>query len=117
MNKRLLVIICLVMGLSGFAVAGPVKHEPNFERLAEKLNLSEDQTESFLAIMQEQHQQRIALRKQGREAFRPKMDALHEALIAKLSGVLTVDQLDEFKAITEQRQRERKKYRMLHAMP
>ena len=69
------------------------------EQMIHKLSLSDNQTEQFRSIMDEQHQKKRYIHKQykeSRETEREAMDLLHQETIEKLSPVLTAEQLSSF---------------------
>jgi len=117
MNRNTLLALAMTL-FAAPALAGPggPDRTPNFERLASKLELSDEQTSEFTRIMTEQHEQRRtqmeALRAQ-REA-EGKSDALREQFRAireqgrldtqnALSGVLTTEQLDQLDSMMQRR--------------
>ncbi len=74
------------------------------EHLVELLKLSEDQSVSFLSVMERQHEKRMDVRKQNqssREQEKNMMDALHEETIQLLVPILTAEQLTQFEEITK----------------
>ena len=123
MKMKILVIVsalCVgILGVAGVASAMPPKHKPDFNRLAEELQVTAAQKDEFVAIMKEQHRERISLqqslRQQDREQHKARMDELKEALIGKLQAVLTAEQLEAFTAHMEKRRQQIKKYRLLNA--
>jgi len=75
------------------------RHKRGPERMIEKLNLSDNQTEQFRTIMDEQHQKRKNVHEQykdSRETEHEAMKALHQETIERLSPVLTAEQLKSF---------------------
>jgi len=74
------------------------------ERMIEKLNLSDNQTEQFRSIMDEQHQKRKDIHEQhkaSRETEREAMESLHQETIERLSPVLTAEQLASFEEVVK----------------
>ena len=75
------------------------------EHLAEMLELSEDKRASFLDVMKQQHEKRMAIREQYQGSRRPEkstMDALHAETLQMLAPILTDDQLTQFEEIVKQ---------------
>lgn len=73
---------------------------PNFDRLANRLNLTDEQKPKVQAIFESQHKQMRALRQDqslSRAERMAKMRTIHQATITKLKGVLTVDQFQKFR--------------------
>jgi Spy/CpxP family protein refolding chaperone len=78
---------------------GPGMRGPNFDRLAEQLNLTDDQKPKVKAILGDQMEQMRDLWQDpslSREDRMAKMKAIREATDAKLKAVLTVDQFKKF---------------------
>lgn len=92
----------------------PPRHEPDFEHLAEEIQISDEQMESFLSIMHEQHENRKSIHDEGRENIKDRMEQLDDELVNRLSGILTEQQLQAFVERLEKRKRERKKHRLLN---
>ncbi len=85
-----------------------------FDLLITVLQVNESQSESFLAIMHEQHKQRKQLHswhQPRRIEERQEMKALHEQTIEQLQSVLTERQIEAFQAISKQRRSMRKERR------
>ena len=73
------------------------------ERLYSALNVQDSQKEDFHIIMQAQHDKRSALKEEYRDTHnqeREAMETLHASTLESLKGVLTEQQLENFKAIT-----------------
>lgn len=69
------------------------------EQMINKLNLSDNQTEQFRSIMDEQHSKRKAVHEQykaSREEEHEAMESLHQETIERLTPVLTAEQLESF---------------------
>lgn len=82
---------------------GPGMRGPNFDRLAERLNLTDEQKPKVEAIFQGQREKMRDIwqdQNLSREERMTKMRAIREETMAKLKGVLTVDQ---FKKLQEMR--------------
>lgn len=76
------------------------------ERLTKKLNLTAEQAPKVRQIFADAQVERAALRKslegqprEARKAARPQMKALHQKTETKLAGVLSADQLAQYKAM------------------
>ncbi|MBI2382288.1 MAG: hypothetical protein HYV16_16155 [Gammaproteobacteria bacterium] len=93
-------LLALYLGAS-FAVhaEGMRPPEPDWHSLGLALSLSTEQLTDFEVIMHSQHEKRMALQREAREAQRPAMEALREETRSRLSGVLTPDQLARFEVI------------------
>lgn len=113
--KLMAFISVLFLTVSALAIAMPPRHAPDFSRLAAELKVTEAQKDQFLAIMQEQHEERKTLHDQGRDAVKEQMDILDQALLTKLEAVLTPEQLEEFSRRMEKRKQEMKMHRALRA--
>lgn len=88
-------------------------HKPGPEHLIEVLQVTADQQESFLAIMEAQHQKRMSLHEQyrgNREEGRASMESLHEETLLLLQDVLTADQLATFTEMKNQKQERRPRH-------
>ena len=113
--KLMTLISILFLSVSAMAIATPPRHKPDFDRLAQELQVTDAQKDQFMTIMREQHEKRKALHEQGREAVKERMDSLDKALISKLEAVLTPEQMGEFIARMEKRKQDMKMHRMLKA--
>jgi periplasmic protein CpxP/Spy len=83
---------------------------PNFDRIAERLNLTDDQKPRVKAILDDQREQMRGIWQDqdlSREDRMAKMKSIHEATDAKLKAVLTADQYDQWRKM-ESRMRERR---------
>ncbi|MCG8670640.1 MAG: hypothetical protein MI867_14590 [Pseudomonadales bacterium] len=114
MKLQWFTLIFLMFGVTAYANGMHPRHEPNFARLAEQINVNEAQMDAFINVMKEQHAQRKEIHKEGRDAVKSKMDALHRGLLTKLEAILTEPQLDELKDRMEKRRQKREKYRLLN---
>jgi Spy/CpxP family protein refolding chaperone len=91
---------------------GPPRGGPSIERLAQDLNLDDNQKAGVKRILDAQRAKREAARAQfrasgqraDRETMRAQMEQDEQELEQQLSGVLTAEQLQKFK----QRQAERR---------
>ena len=118
-NLRLAVALVVLIGLIGLAVplvAQPNNRQgrgngPDFQRLAVQLNLSEAQTEQFVAVMQEQHANRKAMRQQKREAMQSVREAHQAETTQALSGILDSQQMTAFAERVEKRRQSKKNQR------
>lgn len=115
MKKLMFWVICLVFGFASASYGMQPKHQPNFERLAEEINVTEDQMDGFIEVMQAQHSQRKEIHEQERDAAKEKMDALRDGMLNKLAGILTAEQMVQLREKMEKRKQEKKKYRLLNA--
>ena len=84
------------------------------EELIELLSVDDSQQETFLEIMHEQHEQRIALKEQHHsvkvkhhDAIRADKEQLREETVTRLSTILTVAQIEAFEVFVAQKERKR----------
>jgi hypothetical protein len=99
---------------------GPPRGGPPFERIAQDLNLDENQKPEVKRILAEQRAKHAAQREKFRasgtrptpEQMQAQMQANDAALYEQLKGVLRTDQLDKWKQLQEQRRQ-----RMKHMGP
>lgn len=79
---------------------GPgMRGRPNFDRLAQQLNLTDDQKSKVQAIFESQRKQMRDIwqdQSLSREDRMAKMKSIRENTLAKLKAVLTVDQFKKF---------------------
>jgi len=69
------------------------------QKLIQVLDISENQKDEFLSIMDEQHKKRKSIHKQQRDSRKKDHDAmksLHEETLEKLQPVLSAEQLEKF---------------------
>jgi len=69
------------------------------QKLIQELDISENQKDEFLSIMDEQHKKRKSIHKQQRDSRKKDHDAmksLHEETLEKLQPVLSAEQLEKF---------------------
>jgi Spy/CpxP family protein refolding chaperone len=89
---------------------GPPPGGQAMERLAQDLNLTEAQKPKVKAIFDEERPKLEAARAELKDATpdarRAKMQQLQQDLEQKLSGVLTPDQMQKFKAMQQQRRQQ-----------
>jgi hypothetical protein len=99
---------------------GPPRGGPPFERIAQELNLDENQKPEVKRILEEQRAKHEAEREKFRasgtrptpEQMKAQMQADDAALYDQLKGVLRTDQLEKWKQLQEQRRQ-----RMMHMGP
>lgn len=100
----LFIVTIIFVVNSGFATAeGPIS-KPDFEALAEKLELSDRQKEDFVNILDSQYAKAEGLIHSTDSPFKKrKMLRQHRAETQKLmSGVLTKEQMEELKDISHE---------------
>jgi len=92
--KLPVIVFTSALAISGAALAQPLHGGPGerFERMAEELQLDEQQKTQVRAIMDA-----------AREKGRAQMQALREQTRAELEDVLTPEQLQKFDAMAEKR--------------
>lgn len=82
------------------------KRQPNWERLADKLELSEGQTVEFVALMQSQHEQRKQIMEEN--GVHEKLSSLRQETREKLSSVLTEQQFESWEEHLQKRKMRKK---------
>jgi len=95
---------------------GPPRGGPPFERIAQALNLDDNQKPEVKRILEEQRAKHEAEREKFRasgtrptpEQMQAQMQADDAALLEQLKGVLRTDQLDKWKQLQEQRRQRMK---------
>lgn len=105
--------------LSGFAYAkgygdrdcSKGQRQPNFERLANKLSLSEEQSTNFIEVMEAQQEKRTAIFETMRAEHKEKMDAHKAETIEALSSVLDSSQLETLESIMERQGKKHKHHK------
>jgi Spy/CpxP family protein refolding chaperone len=75
--------------------------ETRIERLTEELDLSEEQSEQLLAVMQASAAERKALRDKYEAQIKPELCALHLATVEQVRGILSAEQADELESKLE----------------
>ena len=75
---------------------GPEKH---LARLAESLDLSDEQSEEMLIVLQAAEEERRALLKRQMEEARPEVCAQRQATHDQILAILTSEQAEEFEAM------------------
>ncbi len=81
------------------------------EQMIKKLSLSDNQTEQFRNIMEEQHQKRkniLEQYKESREEVHEAMEALHKETIERLTPALTAEQLESFETDVKKHRQKRR---------
>ncbi len=110
MNKLLSLFLGLMLVFPlAFADAGG-KDCDRGAKMAEKLNLQEDQVESVKKIMEEQHEKRRTVYKEHHEAMKKSMSDLHNETRERLSSVLTPEQLEKFDDMHKQKMERMKQH-------
>lgn len=107
---RSLVAVCLFTSISMMASAQSQGDErpdkPGPQHLIEALQVTEDQQDSFLTVMNAQHEKRMSIHEQYRdnhEEERTLMTALYEETLTLLQDVLTAEQLETFTTMEKQK--------------
>ncbi len=85
------------------------KRKPNWERLARRLQLDDAQTDAFVDIMQQQHEQRVQAREES--GLRERMQEIDADVEQQLAEVLDEQQLATFLDHRERRRMKRLKNR------
>lgn len=102
-SSAVLLFVVLSAVASSSAFSKPKDRQPNFDKLASKLELSGDQKVQFIDIMQDQHEKRQLLREQRRQEKSAIMEQHRDETLSALSGVLDSEQLEKFEAHMEKR--------------
>lgn len=100
--KKLLIASILSVGLVAGVQAQdsePRHGQPDGSRIANYLELTDDQLPAFQAVMKEQFEKRRALHQELRE----KHQAVEAETRSELEGVLTYEQLEKLDAMKEKR--------------
>jgi hypothetical protein len=100
--KKLLIASILSVGLVAGVQAQdsePRHGQPDGSRIANYLELTDDQLPAFQAVMKEQFEKRRALHQE----FREKHQAVEAETRSELEGVLTYEQLEKLDAMKEKR--------------
>jgi len=104
--------------LFGFAVSSLAfsndKREPDFNRLADKLELVDYQKAEFISVMKIQHEKRQALKEVAREDRKSVMEQHHSETLSSLSEVLNDEQLGSFEAHVDKRKERHEARKMSH---
>lgn len=111
LNKQAVLLILVTFVLAGVSAAlmaqpgfGQGRGQgPNFQRLAANLNLTAEQSEQFVAIMEAQHQKYAAVRAERRQAMQSMREAHQAETLQAVAGVLDAQQLEALKTHMEQR--------------
>ncbi len=98
--KKLLLIVALIT-FSSAGLAEP-NAEKRMQRLAKKLDLSEEQITQVNAVFESQQA--------TREDIRQQMKALHEDTRNQLSGILTPEQQEKFDQMHQRKKGKRQKH-------
>ena len=85
------------------------KRKPNWERLARKMQLDDAQTDAFVDIMRQQHEQRVQAREES--GLDERMQEIDADVEQQLAEVLDAQQLARFIDHRERRRMKRMKNR------
>ena len=85
------------------------RHGKRVEHLMKKLDLSEEQKEPVMQIMQEQRQKAHAIFSETREQVKPQMEALQLETRERLAGILNDEQLQKFDTLSQKRREKMEK--------
>ena len=77
------------------------KRQPNWDRLADRLQIDDSRRADFISAMEAQHQQRKEIRENS--GVREAMDSLDGELQATMASILSAEELDNFNAHREKR--------------
>ncbi len=77
------------------------KRQPNWDRLADRLQIDDSRRDDFISVMEAQHQQRREIRENS--GVREAMESLDGELQTTLAGILSAEELDNFNAHREKR--------------
>ena len=81
------------MAESGEGKRGHGDRQPNFERMADRLELSDEQRTEFISVMEAQHAQRVEI--MANSGTRESMRALREDTRGQLADILTDEQMTQ----------------------
>ncbi|PVZ66331.1 hypothetical protein [Pelagibaculum spongiae] len=104
MRKAMMAVIASAMigvaAMSGTAMAqgfggGHHNGTPDFEKMASWMNVAPENRAAFIEVMQSQHDKRVVLRRSNRD----EMQQLRSETASKLQGLITAEQLEQFKSI------------------
>ncbi len=115
LKKRYIITALLVatISVSSLVMAHKMK-QPNFERLADKLELSVEQTPEFIAVMDAHHEKRQEFKQAQRDMRKKQMEVYQQQVLSDLSAVLDAKQLSAFEQHMQKRkakfEERRKKY-------
>ena len=79
------------------------KREPNWQRLAQRLNLGDTQKEGFVAAMSRYHQRRVELRQSS--GLKEAMQEIDQEVERELANILSEEQLAQFISHREEKKR------------
>lgn len=89
----------------------------HWQQIAQDLSLSDEQTESFMSVLNSQHEKRREImkahRKEREEKPRAEMEALHQETISLLASVLSAEQLQQFEDEMEAHRKHRKMHKVM----
>lgn len=111
--KTMLVLFLFII-TQQFALADDSKGCNRGDRLAGKLKITEQQSDAFATIMDDQKNKRKEIFTEHREQMKQKMQSLHDETRNQLSSVLTDEQLavyDELRERKMEKMKERRKHR------
>lgn len=93
--------------MSGDGQHPPVPPAPDWNKLADDLNVYDSQRTSFISIMTRQHEQRMQMQRklheQMRELMRGQMEAMDRDVRKQLASVLAQEQLQRFEQLMSER--------------
>lgn len=101
-NYMITIILVSLFAVSSLAIAEKMK-KPDFERIANKLELTAEQKPDFIAVMKANHDKRKAFKKIQREQRKTQMEQYYQQTLSDLSEFLDDDQLAEFEQHAQQR--------------
>lgn len=78
----------------------------DFQRLADELQLRQDQYADVQSIMERHHEQRRSMHRSNHSNMKEQMDAMDQSLISELSAVLDSDQIGLFENHIEKRKQQ-----------
>ena len=103
-------LLVATISVSSLVMAHKFK-QPNFEKLADKLELTIEQTPEFISVMDAHFEKRKAFKKAQRVELKEKMEEHQQQMLADLSAILNEEQLTSFEQHMEKR-KERFEHRM-----
>jgi len=109
MNKLITLFFMILLTQTSFAESG--KGCNKAAKLAETLDLQEDQIEIVQQIMSQQREKRHDVLQASRDSMKEKMEDLHNETKDKLSSVLSPEQMAKFEEAHAKRMEKREQRR------
>jgi Spy/CpxP family protein refolding chaperone len=113
--QKVLLGVTVVLGLSLYSLVVNAQPDRNSnragqregpEQLISQLGINDEQRESFLSIMKEQHDKRMNIHQQyrgARDKVHKAIMTLHQETLERLQQVLSAEQITQFEQLMKQR--------------